>query len=134
MVYEFKGKKIRIPDEEIKKNMKILDLTEDEAIQMYLEDEGYLENEEVEELSKKAKENKTDKIVATDKTKTRAKSTREPKENPVKEGIIAGITKFLATNPSIVDIKIENKAKLISFRVENREFKLDLVEKRQKKA
>lgn len=134
MVYEFKGKKIRIPDEEIKKNMKILDLTEDEAIQMYLEDEGYLENEEVEELSKKAKENKTDKIVATDKTKPRAKSTREPKENPVKEGIIAGIAEFLATNPSIVDIKIENKAKLITFRVENREFKLDLVEKRQKKA
>lgn len=134
MVYEFKGKKIRIPDEEIKKNMKILDLTEDEAIQMYLEDEGYLENEEVEELSKKAKENKTDKIVATDKTKPRAKSTREPKENPVKEGIIAGIAEFLATNSNIVDIKIENKAKLITFRVENREFKLDLVEKRQKKA
>lgn len=133
MVYELKGKKIRIPDEEIKKNMKILDLTEDEAIQMWLEDEGHLENKEVEELSKKAKENKTDKIVVTDKTKPRAKSKREPKENPVKEGIIAEIAEFLATNPSIVDIKVENKAKLITFKVENREFKLDLVEKRQKK-
>lgn len=39
MVYDLKGKKIKIPDEEIQKNMKILDLTEDEAIQMYLEDE-----------------------------------------------------------------------------------------------
>ena len=134
MLYDFKNKKIKIPDEEIKRNMKILDITEDEAIQMYLEDEGYLENAEVEELTKKAKENKTDKIVVTDKTKPRAKSTREPKENPVKEMIIAEIAQFLHQKTEIVDIKIENKAKLITFKVENREFKLDLVEKRQKKA
>lgn len=134
MLYEFNNKRIKIPDEEIKRNMKILDITEDEAIQMYLEDEGYLENVEVEELTKKAKANKTDKIVVIDKTKPRAKSTREPKENPVKEMIIAEIAQFLHQKTEIVDIKIENKAKLITFKVENRKFKLDLVEKRQKKA
>lgn len=39
MLYEFNNKRIKIPDEEIKKNMKILDITKEEAIQMYLEDE-----------------------------------------------------------------------------------------------
>ena len=39
MLYEFNNKKIKIPDEEIKNNMKILDITKEEAIQMYLEDE-----------------------------------------------------------------------------------------------
>ena len=52
------GKEINIPDADIKNYMKTLDLTEEEAIEMYLDDEGYTENDEVEELTKKAKENK----------------------------------------------------------------------------
>ena len=38
------GKVVRIPMEEIQKQMRLLRLTKDEAIQMWLEDEGYLEN------------------------------------------------------------------------------------------
>jgi hypothetical protein len=53
------GKVINIPDSEIKAHMKNLDLTEDEAIQLYLEDEGYLDNEELEELDSKAKKVKS---------------------------------------------------------------------------
>ena len=45
MIYELNNKKIKIPDEQIKNNIKILNITKQEAIQMYLEDEGYLENE-----------------------------------------------------------------------------------------
>ena len=59
MVVKLNNKEIKIPEEEIKRNMKILEITEEEAIQMYLEDEGYEVNEEVEKLTKKAKENKT---------------------------------------------------------------------------
>ena len=44
------GKNINIPDSEIKSHMANLQLTEEEAIQLYLEDEGYLDNEELEEL------------------------------------------------------------------------------------
>lgn len=39
MIYELNNKKIKIPDDEIQKNMKILEITEEQAIQMYLEDE-----------------------------------------------------------------------------------------------
>ena len=58
MTYNLNGKNIRIPDAEIDKSMKLLDLSHDEAVQMWLEDEGYLENEVVKELTAKAKVNK----------------------------------------------------------------------------
>ena len=44
------GKNVNIPDEEIKKSMKALDLTKEDAIQMWLEDNDYEVNEELEEL------------------------------------------------------------------------------------
>ena len=56
MKYDFKGRTINIPDEEIEKNMKVLDISKDEAIEMWLDDNDYTENEVVEELTKKAKE------------------------------------------------------------------------------
>ena len=62
MRYEFNGKMLNIPDEEINKAMKNLDISKEEAIEMWLEDEGYLENEEQENLCRLAKENK---ITAT---------------------------------------------------------------------
>ena len=58
MIYNFNGKSLKIPDEIIEKSMKVLELSKDEAIQMYLEDEGYLENETVTQLTEKAKINK----------------------------------------------------------------------------
>ena len=54
MTYNLNGKNIRIPDAEIDKSMKLLGISHDEAVQMWLEDEGYLENELVEELTAKA--------------------------------------------------------------------------------
>ena len=81
MIYELpNGKKIRIPDEEIKANMR-LGISEAEAIQLWLEDEGYEENEEQNELDKKAKDNR---ITATihqaraETTKERKKVERKP--------------------------------------------------------
>lgn len=133
MIYEFNNKKIKIPDEQIKNNIKILNITEQEAIQMYLEDEGYLENEEVQTLTQKAKENKTDKIVATDKTKPRAKVNREPKQNPDKEFIINQIWQLLSNFEETERVKIENPTKIVTFIYHNKEFKVDLVEKRKKK-
>lgn len=56
MKYNFNGKVVNIPDAEIEKNMKALDISKDEAIEMWLDDNDYTENEVVEELTKKAKE------------------------------------------------------------------------------
>ena len=56
MKYNFNGKEINIPDAEIEKNMKVLEISKEEAIEMWLDDNDYTENEVVEELTKKAKE------------------------------------------------------------------------------
>lgn len=132
MRYNFNGKQINIPDEEIKKSMEILELSEEEAIQMYLEDEGYIKNEEVERLTKKAKENKADKIVVRSKVEN-TRAERAPKENPVKEQIIADLHKFLLENTELSRVNITNKTKTIDFYVNNRYFSLNLTEHREKK-
>lgn len=134
MIVKLNGKNIKVNEEEIEKNMVILGITKDEAIQMYLEDEGYLENAEVQELTKKARINKTDKIVATDKTKERKKIERKEAEDPQKEAIIKQIYQTLRENGNIVDIKITNKFKTIDFYVNNEYFSINLTRHRQKKA
>lgn len=134
MVYNLNGKNIKIPDEEIKKNMEILDLSEEEAIQLYLEDEGYLENEEVAELTKKAKDSGIMSTIHGAKAeKPKARVERERKENPTKERIIAEIGKFLCQLDGISGVNIANIGKIIEFECENKHFKLDLIQKREKK-
>jgi len=134
MKYQLNDKKtINIPDAEIRKSMEILDLTEEEAIQMYLEDEGYIKNEEVERLTKKAKENKADKIVVRSKVEN-TKSERPPKENPVKEQLIKDIYNFLKENGELEPVTITNKTKTIDFYVNGKYFSLNLTEHRPKKA
>ena len=135
MIVKVKNKEVKVPDEEIKNLMDKLVLTEQEAIQTWLEDEGYEVNEEVERLTAKAKANRTARINARANVENK-KTTRERKANPVKEEIIQILANALknSQNLPINAIKIENIGKIITFKVENREFKLDLIEKRQKKA
>lgn len=135
MMIKVKNKEVKIPDEEIKNLMDKLELTEQEAIQTWLEDEGYEVNEEVERLTAKAKANGTARVNARANVENK-KTTRERKANPVKEEIIQILANALknSQNLPINAIKIENIGKIITFKVENREFKLDLIEKRQKKA
>lgn len=132
MKYNYQGKIINIPDKDIKKFMEFLDLTEEEAINMWLDDNDYTTNEAVEELTKKAKINKTDKIVVQSKVE-KAKTERKPKENPLKTSIINYLYKFLAENPTLLDVNIANPTKSIDFIAENKHFTLNLVEHRPKK-
>ena len=130
------GKNIRIPDSEIEKNMKLLELTRDEAIQLYLEDEGYLENAEQEALCQKAKANvKVGNIVkarADTKPKPTTQSERVKKDDPTKEMIIAEIAEFLpkiATNIQVVDNR-----KIITFCIGGDTYKIDLTRTRKPKS
>lgn len=121
------------PKAEIEKFMKSLDISEEEAIELWLEDNGYKEEcEEVKELTAKAKANKTDKIVVQSKI-NKAKTERKPKENPLKSSIIQYLYKILAQNPSLLALNIENPTKTIDFIAEGKHFSLNLVEHRPKK-
>lgn len=132
MNYNFKGRNIRISDAEIEKSMKMLDLTKEEAIEMWLEDEGYLENEEQEELCKKAKENRiTATIHEAKDTKKKTPRERVRKENPTKEMVIAEIAKLL---PNFAEnVQVLNIGKLISFTIGENTYEIDLKQKRKPK-
>lgn len=124
------GKVVKVDKNWADQTMKALDLNLDETLQMFLEDNDYLLNEEQEALDKKAKG--VVKPQAGDKTKRKPRE-KVQKENPTKELIIAEIAKSLQAL-GVQDLKIENKAKLITFNYANESFKVDLVQKRKPKA
>lgn len=125
------GKEINIPDKEIQNNMKILDLTEEEAIEMWLDDNDYTENEEVEALTKKAKDAGIK--IRGESDKPRAKRVVERKEDVVKEDIIKQVAALLE---GIADkVQITNIGKIIEFDMPDGEhYKFDLIRQRKPKA
>lgn len=127
------GKTVRIPDKEIEKNMKILEISKDEAILLYLEDEGYIENAEQEALCKKAKENvKVSTLVkARADVKPKTQKERVKKDDPTKEMIIAEIAGFL---PTIAEnIQVVDNRKIITFCIGEDTYKIDLTRTRKPK-
>lgn len=134
MKYNLNGKNINIPDADIERSMKSLELTKEEAIQMWLEDEGYLENEEQEELERKAKENRITVTIHQASAKDPHKKTQKErvrKENPTKEMVIREIAALLPKFAE--DIEILNVGKLISFRIGEEKYEIDLKQKRKPK-
>lgn len=135
MLYKLEsGKSIRIPDNTISKSMQILGLTQEEAIQMYLEDEGYEINEEQEELDKKAKASRVTATIhqaRADKPKTQKE--RVQKEDPDKEHLIQCLKVFLEGYTNTSDVQITNKSKMIAFKMGNDSYELNLVRKRPPK-
>jgi len=131
MVYKLNDKNINIPDEEIENLIDKLELTEQEAIQTWLEDNDYIKNEEVEKLTKKAKENKTN-LPKARKNVENKKTTRERKENTTKAEIIKYLFENLSKFQDISALQIENKEKIITFELNNNSYKLDLIQKRKK--
>ena len=126
------GKNVNIPDKEIEKNMKLLEISREEAIEMWLEDEGYLDNEEQNELDEKAKKVKIDHgASAIDKTEKREKKPREIKVSDEKQALFGEIVEKLAENGRNYEILKENK--LICVKIGEKTFKIDLIEQRQPK-
>ncbi len=133
MRYNFNGKMITIPDAEIRQNMKVLKISEEEAIEMWLDDEGYTENEEQEMLTQKVKDNKIMATIHSAKSEKAEKKTvkRERKEDPEKEMIIQKIAEIL---PGFAEnVKITNIGKLISFSIGENDYEIDLKRKRKPK-
>ena len=131
MTYNLNGKNIRIPNKEIDKNAAILGITRDEAIQMYLEDEGYLTNEYVEELTAKAKAAKISHDAKSEKPRKNAGKPRERKPDEEKEYLIKLLEDAL-NNEGIAATAI-NKSKLIQFELNGNHYKVDLIRQRPPK-
>lgn len=127
------GKTVNVPDSEIKSYMSKYELSENEAIQLYLEDEDLLENAELEELDSKAKKVKINHgASAVDKTEKKEKKPRTVKISDEKQQLFNNIYHFLVeTYGGSIDILKENK--LLTLKVGEKTFKVDLIEQRPPK-
>ena len=134
MKYTLKGGKVvNIPDKEIEKSMKALDLTKEEAIEMWLEDNDYEVNEEQVALDEKAK-----KVKINHGASAIDKSTKEKKERKVivsdeKQALFSEILSNLQDVYG-ENVQIVKENKLLTVKIGTKTFKIDIIEQRPKKA
>ena len=101
---------------------------------MYLEDEGYIENEEQVALDKKAKDSRITATIHQARVENGKKNQKErvKKADPTKEGIIAEIAETLRSMGA-TEVEIINKGKLITFHMGEDTYKVDLIRQRPPK-
>ena len=136
MDYVLNGLTIKIPDKDIQNLQKTLELTKDEAIETWLSDNDYISDETVEELTKKAKDNRiTGKIHgARAETAKKERKPREKKENPLKKSIITTIYYALVQEyGENATVTVTNGEKYIDFSHSGCNFTINLVQHREKK-
>ena len=126
-------KSVKIATKWIDTTMEKLNLNFWESVNLWLEDNGYIVNEEQDELDKQAK-GKVKLVAKTEKPVKKTPKERVQKENPTKELIIQTIYNALQQINNVSSVNVENKAKLITFELNNEQFKVDLVQKRKPKA
>lgn len=128
---DFNGKTYTVEKEQIEVLMKSLDLTFDEAVETYLDDEGILENEEQNALDEKAQKiYKEQSRVDTEKAKKPRKKV-ERKISDEKADLSEKIYNFLVETYGNVEILKKNK--LFSVKIGEKILKLDLIEQRPPK-
>jgi len=124
MKYKLGNKTINVPDIEIEKLQKI-GLTKEEAIQTYLDDEGYTHNEEQEESIKKSKQNGRH----YEQSKVRKKVVKERKVDETKGSILTA-TRTLLEELGAVDIKTKTETE-ISFNYGDESYTFKLTKHRK---
>ena len=127
MKYDFNGKAINIPDKDLENLMTTLELSKEEAIETWLDDNDYTSNEEVEELSKKAKA-----IRRYEKSDNeRKKTTRERKVDEEKKRLLLDVKTLLeGLGANVTNIKNEAE---ISFLFGENDYTFKLIKHRPKK-
>lgn len=133
MRYLLGKRNLVIPDAEIEKSMKLFGMSKDEAIQMWLEDEGYLDNEEQAELEQKAKDNRITATIhdAGNKEKRKATKPKTVKVSDEKQQLFNEILSNL--EDCYENIEVLKKNKLIQVKIGEKVFKIDLIEQRPPK-
>ena len=118
-----KQRTVNIPDDDIKRAKSAYGLSNKEAIDMWLVDEGYLENPVVEELNAKAKANG---VGAGTK-----KRTVRRKEDPVKRALIASLFDCIQEYAGVECATVRNPERIISFTLGNDTYEITLSKKRK---
>lgn len=121
----------------VRHHMKVLDISEAEAIQLIMDDKAVDKGEKLFELS--AEQKKIAKKYAGTGTKKRTvykfDTAKKKKENPIKQKIITEIERFLNENSEICAemVQITNAERQIAFKIGENDYELTLVQKRKAK-
>ena len=126
------GKVVTIPDTEIEKNMRLLEISEQEAIEMWLVDNDLAEDEELNELDAKAKTVKIDHGASADKPRKKSDKPRTVKVSDAKKDLFTGVLADLTENYG-ENVKILKENKLIEVKIGEKTFKIDVIEQRPPK-
>ena len=118
-----KQRTVNIPDDDIKRAKSAYGLSNKEAIDMWLVDEGYLSDPVVEELNAKAKANGV-------KGRSKKRTVRR-KEDPVKRQLIATLFDSLKIWDGIYNAEIRNPERIISFSLGHDTYEITLSKKRK---
>ena len=125
------GKSINIPKVEIEKLMSSLDLSEEDAIDLWLCDNGLEEDEEQTELDEKASKVQINKDIIQKKPKKERKKP-EKKVSDAKKELFGEILSDLQ-DVYKGNVEVLNENKLISVRIGDKLFKIDVIETRSPK-
>lgn len=117
-----------IPEEVITKHKRSLGCNTKEAIELFLFDEGYIDNAEVDKLTDKASQNKYQ-MRAKGDGKRKAPS-RKPDE--IKRGLIDNLHKHLLDLDHIDNVEVTNPERIIAFTIGDDNYELTLSKKRKK--
>lgn len=119
-----KQRTVNIPDDDIKRAKSAYGLSNKEAIDMWLVDEGYLTDPVVEELNAKAKANGV-------KGGSKKRTVRR-KEDPIKREIIASLFDYIQGNFKGFDnVIVRNPERIISFSLGDDTYEITLSKKRK---
>lgn len=131
MKYTKNGKSIIIPNEELENLMSKLDLTKEEAVQTWLEDNDFEENAEQQALDQKASKVKIS-VEARASAPKKEKQTRTTKVSDEKKALFDEIRSNLEDvyKGNVIVLK-ENK--LLEVKIGEKKFKIDIIETRAKK-
>lgn len=125
------GKSVNIPKSEIEKLMSSLELSEKDAINLWLCDNNLEEDEEQTELDEKASKVRIDKDIIQKKPKKERKKPEKKVSDAKKElfkEILSDLEDVYKEN-----VEVLNENKLISVRIGEKLFKIDVIETRPPK-
>ena len=118
-----KQRTVNISDDDIKRAKSAYGLSNKEAIDMWLVDEGYLTDPTVEELTAKAK-------VNGPRAETKKRTVRR-KEDPVKRALIASLFDFITLYDGVEVSQIVNPERIVSFTIGDDTYEIILSKKRK---
>lgn len=124
------GESYLVPKDKIELYMKKLDITEEESVRLYLEENGIIQNEEYEDANEIAGQNSRQFTQVQKKKKNTTSNKKKESKDTVKIDLINQLHTLLIG--SVNDIVITNPTKMIEFEYEGENFKLDLIRKKKK--